>query len=468
MRRLAGLSVFLLLMLAILPTSAAASVGVSVVVREENGNIVTAAAITNTGTTSLANVEVKITISGPQSTSQTYTIPSIGPSENHTIVYQYSPTLAGTYNVTVTLPGYGITKSVIIHFTPTTINVAVGGTMYHILPETGGQFNVTVAFLGQNFTTLESKTITANYVNITGPTNTRYISITSVQYPGLRRYIYTAKPPMTTNILFPAQVDSSMYKVFNVYIFNKQDYDLLSIYGGGGALVERFNLSDFTNLIFPAILGNTYTFVLSKAGQPKYTQKVTVTSSMQYIVLYAPSLSGTTNLTSTYIDLEAQYDNVTNTIYYNFTSQIPVSGQATIYVLEPGGLTPAFTYNFSDRTFLNGSYVLPTNPKPSLVKVEITLPNNVFSRTIILKSSTSRPFSDRLLPNGIMVIIIAAVGLFALVRENIELSAALTAFTLTSATTLGYISFPKTDLAVIYGLASSMFLFTKIRGGSDQ
>lgn len=463
MRKKALILLVLIMASLALPRGAAASVTLSVVVHEENGNIVTAAVITNTGTANLSNVEVKITVTGPQSTTQTYIIPSIAPSENHTIIYQYAPTTPGTYNVTVSLPAFNITKSATIQFTPTRINVALGNEIYRILPETNGQFNVTLAFLGTNFTTLESRTITANYVNVTAPTNTRYIEITSVPYPGLKRYIYTVGLS-STDILFPAQLDSSMYKVFNVYIFNKEDYDLLTIYGDGGAIVERVNLSDFTNLVFPAVLGNTYTFELSTNGTVRYTQKVTVTSSMQYIVLYAPNLNGSGNVTGININLQVSYDNATNTMFYNFSAPFPVSGQLTIYVLGSTGLTPVLTYNFTNRTFLNGSYVLP-NPKPSLVKVEVLLPNNVFSKSILPQStSSSRPFSDELLPNGLMIIIIAAIGLFALVRENIELSAAITAFNLTAATSLGYITFPKAHLVIVYALASSMFLFTRIRG----
>jgi len=447
------------LLLASVPTVAASGT-LTISVQEEEGTIVAAIGIGNNGSTNLTNIKVNVAITGPVSTNQTYFVSAIAPGTTHTLIVRYAPCKGGLYNITVSIPALGLSKSASVYYSPSQINIFYSGHLLQVLPETNGQFNVTLTFLGQNFTTLESRVVSTNYVNISAPAGTRYLSISSVPYPGLKRYIYF-KNLTATKVLFPAQLDSSMYKVFNVYIFNKDDYDILSVYGDGGALIERINLTDFTNVVFPAVLGDTYTFELSKNGHVIYSQKVTATSSMQYITIYAPSLAIRGQQVIPRIYINATYDNVSKTVSFNLTSPTPLQGTLTVLVLSGGNMTPLASFNFTNQTIVTGSYQVGN---AHLIKIEAMVGGKLYETAIApVIPASKRPFSEELLPNGVLIIMIGGLGLFAATRSNIEVAAALTSLTLLASTYMGLISFPKTDLAIIYAMSSSMFLFNRRR-----
>jgi len=431
--------------------------------------------VKNTGEALLKNVEVQTTVSGPANYTKNYTIPTLAPGTSQTIDFEYTPPSAGQYTIKAVADPDNVIQetneqdndaSAIVYFVRGRY-LQWGNVTFWLVDEYADDLNqITATFLDSSMNTLGTTIVSTTTPRITVLSGTAYLVLRSNT---VEHYIYL--PGLHGGTLaFPSTAKTSDIRTTQVYIFNRNLYDILTVKTIDGKVVARYNLNDFTDISFAGVIGRTYLFQLEKNGTVAYTQSVAITSSLEYITIVPPGSKheGSVNITIPTVNIGVSYDKDHKLFTGKLTSSSKVSGviKIELYGIKNNTLlTSAIVANFTNETSVDFVYQVP-NSISSFAYARVIAQTDVgeFTRTVLSNGGIGGLIPQKTFPNGIRIIIIAGLGLFALVRANIELSATLSSLSLTLARMGGIIQIQDTYLALLYALAASMFLFTRIQG----
>ena len=430
--------------------------------------------VTNTGNQPIQSVNVSISISGPASASELYEVSQLDPGQSASVVHTYTPPQAGQYTVTATVdPDNNIAEQNeqdntvvgVIYFLRGR-NVHWGATTFWLVDEYETDLKqITASSLDDNMNTIGSTVITTTTTDVTLPTNAAYLVLRS---DVMERYIYL--PGLTGGTLaFASNASTEKIRTAQIFISNKELYDVLTVKTIDGKIVARYNLTDFTELSFTGVIGRTYIFELEKDGAVAYTQSASISNTLEYITIIPPGVAvGPIEIVVEIVNIDAKYDADTGVIIGNFTSQNPLSGNITIELYVPGTDAPIDVQNvaeFTNQTFVEFAYTLPEGIESfAYAKIIAETNKGTYIKSILGTEGVGALIPEEIFPNGLRIIIVSALGLFALVRLNIELSAMLTAVLLTLSRMIGFVKIEDQYVVLICALAVSMFIFTRIRG----
>lgn len=351
------------------------------------------------------------------------------------------------------------------------VTLSYNGDTYTLVDEQSAEFttNFTIIFLDSSKNRISSVSVNSTTSSVSVPSDAAYLVLHASD---VERYVYIVGLPSGTLIAFPASpdFDSGILKTVQVFIYNKDDYDSLTIRTVDNKVVARYQLSDFTDIFFTGLSGRMYVFQLEKGGQVVYAQDVAMSTSLDYVAVIPPTTQGIqVNLSRTLVQVNVSYAPEYRRIRGFITSDSPISGTAWVKIYSANEsatlLASALVANFTDTNSTDFTYFLPDSidePVRAVITVDTTA--GTFTKTLFC-AKRQRYISERILPNGLLIIVIMGLGLFAPTRKHIDVAGVLAALLITVSSLLGIIEFPNTYMPLVYALAISMFVFSRTPEG---
>lgn len=321
---------------------------------------------------------------------------------------------------------------------------------------------LTATFVDANGNIISRTTITNTRTSLTAPIGAVYM-ILQGEAVSIERLIYLPVLSSGDIIAFPFS-SSVTTRTATVLIFNKDAYDVLVVETSGGAVVAAYDLSDFTDISFPGIVGSIYVFKLIKDGQVVYTQTAGIADSTDYIMIIPPEGPIEFNISTISVTITASYAHEYRRIrgYINVTGNITGSVKVELYTPDGTYLTTLGPTNFTNVANTDFTFYVPSDIDiPFTAKILVETDHGIYTRTITCTSGRLLP--DNVAPNGLMLSLLGALSLFALNRTNIEISVALMAVILTVGQMLRLVTVPDSMMFLTYAMASSLFIFGRLK-----
>lgn len=321
------------------------------------------------------------------------------------------------------------------------------GEVFPIQPEGDVSLGtITVTFLDNTSSFINSTTLSPGNRNTTIPDNAEYIVIS--RYNTERFYYIKNLTPST--LAFPSDGDVTLQIVtLTVY---PTSYDILEIWTLDDKLATRVNITGKTSTTFTSLYGTHYKFIV-------YSGNTSVSTIRQVS-------SDTINLQFPEPEKIFQYQEAEEKLIVDKEDNI-----ATITYVAPQPTTATLRivgYDQNNRIVLNITDIITTTSHTrqvvmgddiSYLRVEVSSPS--YSSVRIVQNSLNFSFliPEYIFPNGLRIIFFGLIGIFLVSRKNKELSCLGAVIVLTIVDYIQLADVPS-ELLLILGIGAGAGLIT--------
>lgn len=328
--------------------------------------------------------------------------------------------------------------------------VTVGDLSLSIVAEGGTSLSpLKVSFLDANKQPLgDVVQISPTNPTINAPTETAYIVIES-STPQVQRIYYISGLVGSVSLAFPS---SDVSELIPITVTVPAGYTTLSVYtaDGANALVFRTPIEGDT-ATFVAVYGHYYRFELT--GPNMSTVSVIQQASRQLISLKSEDLPKAVTLATAEEKLEAKYDLETGLIYAAYSN--PHDTDATITITFYDANNTAIR-NLTVTIKPNEVWIWNAPMPPGVAYVVFTADSGEYHASKTVQGTLSPPgwINEKLLPMGLIMILVATAGVFATNRENSAYAVIIMLVLLSLAAYIGLVQFSASLFGLLIVLAT--------------
>jgi len=333
--------------------------------------------------------------------------------------------------------------------------ISVGDMSISVVPEGGPTLPTLYAtFLDENFNALSNTTITKANSNVAAPSETAYIALKSST--GAERLYYLKNMSTeSVRLAYPA-LEAKDLGIIKVQL--PAGYDTLEVWTLRGDLIYRVRTSESVTS-FVGLLGSYYRFTVEGPNVTAYSVIKQVDGSL--ITLVPPDIASVVDIESSKEYLEVERDSMSGIVTAIYHAPTPKTVTLNLVIFDQNGTAIINTTDTKNTSLLAWSFLMPPNAAYAVISAKAD--GFSASKTVPGQLNPHGWINENLLPGGLILILLASIGTFAVTRKNAAYAPLLIWTLITVAQYVGFISI-STGTYALLSILAVLGLYTSREG----